>query len=128
MRPAVAQTERRLAWLCVLGAAGVALIWPPGPNQARWIALTLALLPLLPLALALSFRLAHRLYYAGLGMLIYFSHGATEAYVSTSTRAYAAAQIAFTLAYFGLLLLIRRRSKVNQAREKGSAPAEVIED
>ncbi len=115
MSTAVAKTETRLAWACVAATVAVAIGWPRAPNQAPWIAVTLALLPLLPLALALLFRLAHPLYYAGLGMLFYFSHGAMEAYVSPATRPYAIAEILFSLSYFALLLAIRRRGKAAAA-------------
>lgn len=110
----VAIAERRLAWLCVAATAATALAWPGHPSSAWWIGIVLALLPLLPLLLALIFRLAHPLYYAGLGMLFYFSHGAMEAYVTPETRLYAAAEVGFSLAYFGLLMLIRKRGKAAQ--------------
>ena len=124
MSTAVAVTERRLAWVCVVATALTALAWPSNPKSAAWIAPVLALLPLIPLLLALCFRLGHTLYYAGLGMLIYFSHGAMEAYVTPQTRFYAAAEIFFTLGYFGLLLLIRKRGKESQAKLAASMPSE----
>lgn len=122
MSTALAPTERRLAWACVAATAAVALAWPRAANQAAWIGPTLALLPLLPLWLALIFRLAHPLYYAGLGMLFYFSHGAMELYVSAATRVYAIAEIGLCLAYFALLLAIRRRGKRAQTKLRPRGP------
>ncbi len=118
--PKTAVVERRLAWLCVIATAATALAWPSHPSTAWWIGVVLALLPLLPLFLAFVFRLAHPLYYAGLGMLFYFSHGTMEAYVSPQTWLYSALEAGFSLAYFGLLLLIRKRGKAAQAAEAES--------
>ncbi len=109
-----------LGWATVAGVLLLHVLWqslwPAAglPAVAGW---TVALLPLLPLALAMLFRLRHQLIYAGIGMLAYFCHGVMESYANQAMRPQAVIEVVLTVAYFAALYMRRRASQ--GARHQG---------
>lgn len=110
-----------LGWLCVAGILVLhvlwQVLWPVRglPAPVGWL---LALLPMLPLALALLFRLRHALIYAGIGMLVYFCHGVMECYANPARRPQAVVEIVLSVAYFAALYM---RKRLGAARPAGAA-------
>ncbi len=76
--------------------------------------LAIALLPFLPFAAALAFKLRGVWIYAGIGVWIYFCHGAMEAVVSPDQRVWALLEVALSTLYFVALAWRIRAEK--QAR------------
>jgi uncharacterized membrane protein len=101
----------RVGWLCVFGLFLLQVLWQslwPAPGFPPLLGMLLALLPLLPLALACLFRLQHQLIYAGIGVLIYFCHGVMECYANPARRPQAVIEIVLSVTYFAALYMRRR--------------------
>ena len=62
--------------------------------------LATALLPFLPFAAALAFKLRGLWIYAGIGVWIYFCHGAMEAVANPDARVWAGLEVLLSTAYF----------------------------
>ncbi len=116
--PATANRARKvwsvIGWTTVAGVLLLHVLWQslwPAAGLPAVVGWTVALLPLLPLALAMLFRLRHQLIYAGIGMLAYFCHGVMESYASPAMRVQAAIEIVLTVVYFAALYMRRRASR-----------------
>lgn len=104
----------RLGWLCVFGLFALHVLWQslwPTAGLPPLLGMLLALLPLLPLALAALFRLRHQLIYAGIGVLVYFCHGVMESYANPARRPLAVIEIVLSLTYFAALYLRRHAGR-----------------
>ena len=100
--------------LCQLALAGLILLqllwhgWAnPIPAQALGD-LSLALLPLLPIASAWAFKGKGPWVYGGIAALIYFCHGVMEAVVTPATRVWSVTEVLLCLVYFAGLHLRTR--------------------
>ena len=102
-----------LVLLIALKLAWHGLYHPPATGFSGGLAMTL--LPLLPLAAALAFSLRGPWIYAGIGVWVYFCHGAMEAYANPLERPWALAEIGLAIGYFIGLWLRTRAAKKAQA-------------
>ncbi len=101
----------RLCQLALTGLIVLQLLWHgwanPVPAEAA-ADLSLALLPLLPIAAAWAFKGKGPWVYGGIAALIYFCHGVMEAVVTPATRGWSGTEVALCLVYFAGLHLRTR--------------------
>lgn len=109
--------------LCQFALAGLIvlqLMWHGWANPIPAEALgnlSLALLPLLPIAGAWAFKGKGPWVYGGIAGLIYFCHGVMEAVVTPATRGWSLSEVALCLVYFAGLHL---RTRALRAAKRGT--------